>query len=80
MKNSNQDKRKGSWNRAKGNVKESVGKLVGNQKLEAEGNDDQLKGQVQSALGNAKDAVKSVIKKTGNVLENIAEKVKESAN
>jgi uncharacterized protein YjbJ (UPF0337 family) len=52
------DRIKGAANQAKGAVKEGVGKLVGDQKLQAEGKADKVTGKVQSAVGGAKDAVK----------------------
>jgi uncharacterized protein YjbJ (UPF0337 family) len=42
---------KGSTEQAKGKVKEVVGKVTGDNKLEGEGKADQLKGRVQNAVG-----------------------------
>jgi uncharacterized protein YjbJ (UPF0337 family) len=44
--------------RAKGKVKEVVGKLTGDSKLEGEGKADQFKGKVQNAVGGLKDALR----------------------
>ncbi|PZQ97747.1 MAG: CsbD family protein [Cereibacter sphaeroides] len=41
-----------------GKVKEAVGKVTGDQKLQAEGKADQVAGKVQNAYGGAKDALK----------------------
>ncbi|MBE7163016.1 MAG: CsbD family protein [Williamsia herbipolensis] len=43
----------------KGKVKETVGKAVGNEKLEAEGKADQGKANVKQAGEKIKDAFKS---------------------
>ena len=48
----------GAWDKTKGNVKEGVGKLTGDEKLQAEGKADQAKGEVKSTVGGAKDAVR----------------------
>lgn len=43
---------------AKGKVKETTGKSVGNEQLEAEGNIDQVKGNLKQAGEKVKDALK----------------------
>ncbi|MBZ5760631.1 MULTISPECIES: CsbD family protein [Rhizobium] len=55
---STSDKASGLANEAVGNVKQGVGKLVGNEKLQAEGKLQEIKGEGQQALGDAKDTVK----------------------
>ena len=52
------DKIKGMANEAAGNVKQAVGKAVGNERLEVEGAIQEKKGEAQQALGKAKDSVK----------------------
>ncbi len=42
-----------------GKIKEGVGKLVGDSKLQAEGKADQVAGKVKNAIGGIKDALKS---------------------
>jgi uncharacterized protein YjbJ (UPF0337 family) len=54
----NKDHVKGAANKAKGGVKDAVGGLTGDGKLQAEGKLDKAKGSVQNAVGNAKDTVK----------------------
>ena len=53
----------GSAKEVKGNVKQAVGKAVGDTKLEAEGKSDKVKGKVQNAVGGVKDAVREAVKK-----------------
>jgi uncharacterized protein YjbJ (UPF0337 family) len=48
----------GSAKVAKGNVKEAVGKAVGDTKLEARGKADKIEGKVQNAVGGIKDTFK----------------------
>ncbi len=57
------DKIQGMADKAAGTIKENVGKVVGNPKLEAEGELQKRKGDAENAVGKAKDAVKNVIDK-----------------
>ena len=52
------DRIKGSANQAKGAIKEAVGKVTGDAKLEAEGKSDKVAGKIQNAVGGVKDAVR----------------------
>ncbi len=49
------DKIKGYANEAVGNLKQGVGKLVGSEKMQAEGAVQELKGDAQKAVGTVKD-------------------------
>ena len=53
----------GALDQAKGSVKEAVGKVTGDNKLQAEGAADKLAGKAKSALGEAKDTVRDAFKK-----------------
>ncbi len=52
------DRIAGSAKQIKGAVKQAVGKVVGDSKLEADGKADQIEGKVQNALGGLRDALK----------------------
>jgi uncharacterized protein YjbJ (UPF0337 family) len=52
------DRIKGSANQAKGAIKEAVGKVTGDSKLEAEGKADKIGGKVQNAVGGFKDSLR----------------------
>jgi uncharacterized protein YjbJ (UPF0337 family) len=52
------DRIKGSAEQAKGVVKESVGKIFGDKKLETKGKADKAAGKVRNAVGGLKDAVR----------------------
>lgn len=52
------DRVEGSATHMGGKLKEGLGKLTGDSKLEAEGKGDQAKGKVQNAVGGIKDALK----------------------
>ncbi len=43
---------------AKGSVKESIGKSVGDAKLAAEGKSDKVGGKLENAIGGLKDSLK----------------------
>ena len=52
------DRIEGAAKSAKGSIKEAVGKVIGDGKLEAEGKADKVAGKVQNAVGGAKDAIR----------------------
>jgi len=54
MSNSTEDKIKGEATKLKGDVKEGIGKLVGNEKLQAEGKVDQAAGTIEKKVGDVK--------------------------
>ena len=54
MKSSSRDKMEGTGHKAKGIVKESIGKLTNNPKMEAEGTVEKIAGKVQHKIGEAK--------------------------
>ena len=53
----------GALDQAKGAIKEGVGKLTGDAKLEAEGKADKAAGKVENAVGGAKDAARDTLDK-----------------
>jgi len=57
------DRIAGSAKRVKGSVKESIGKITGNERTEAEGAAENAAGKVQGNVGKAKDAVRDIFKK-----------------
>lgn len=52
------DRVEGSWEQAKGKVKEVAGKATGDAKLEGEGKAQKAAGKVQNAVGGVKDALR----------------------
>ena len=56
------DRVEGAAKTAGGKVKESVGKLTGDQKTVAEGQAEQKVGKVQNAVGGLKDTVRDIQK------------------
>ena len=52
------DRIKGSAEQAKGSLKEKVGKLTGDTKLESEGKADKVSGKIKSTVGGIKDTLR----------------------
>jgi uncharacterized protein YjbJ (UPF0337 family) len=52
------DRIKGSAQQAKGKVKEVVGKVTGDAKLEGEGKADKAGGKIRNAIGGLKDTLR----------------------
>ncbi len=53
----------GAVDKAKGAIKEGIGKLTGDEKMKAEGKADKVAGKAESAVGGAKDAARDVLDK-----------------
>ena len=52
------DRIEGSAQQAKGKVKEVVGKVTGDAKLEGEGKADKAGGKIRNAIGGIKDTLR----------------------
>jgi uncharacterized protein YjbJ (UPF0337 family) len=52
------DRIEGAAEQTKGKVKEVVGKVTGDSKLEGEGKADQVAGKIQNAIGGIKDTLR----------------------
>ena len=52
------DRIAGAAKAVKGSVKEAIGKVVGDAKLQSDGKADKVEGKVQNAVGGLKDALK----------------------
>ncbi len=51
---------KGAAQKIEGSVKDAAGKLVGNEKLQAEGKADKVAGAAREGVGDVKDAGRNV--------------------
>ena len=51
---------KGTLEKAEGAIKDAAGKLVGNEKLQAEGKADKVDGAARQSVGDVKDAGRDV--------------------
>ena len=63
-----EDEIKGKGKQVKGAVKEELGKLTGDRKLEHSGTADRIKGDVQEGFGKAK-------RKIGEAVEDLGKKI-----
>jgi uncharacterized protein YjbJ (UPF0337 family) len=57
------DRIAGSAKVIKGSVKEAIGKVTGDAKLETEGKADKVEGKLQNAVGGVRDTVRDALKK-----------------
>jgi uncharacterized protein YjbJ (UPF0337 family) len=62
------DRIAGAAREIKGALKDAAGKIIGNEKLQAEGKADKLAGKVQNALGQVKDDVIEALKTSARVV------------
>jgi len=53
----NEDQAKGKWDNLKGRVKEAVGAVTGNKKLEAEGAAERVAGAAREKVGEAEKKI-----------------------
>jgi uncharacterized protein YjbJ (UPF0337 family) len=68
-----EDRAEGTWDKAKGKVKETAGEATGDGDMEREGRMDQAKGAGKRALGNVKDAAGKVKDDLGDAADNLSE-------
>jgi uncharacterized protein YjbJ (UPF0337 family) len=54
----NKDRIAGAAKEIKGSVKETIGKAVGDAKLQSDGKADKIEGKIQNAIGGLNDALK----------------------
>jgi uncharacterized protein YjbJ (UPF0337 family) len=57
------DRIEGAAKQVKGTIKEAIGKVTGDVKIEAEGVAEKAAGKLQSGVGEAKDAARDVLKR-----------------
>jgi len=57
------DRIAGTAKEVKGSVKQAVGKVIGDAKLQSDGKAEQTEGKIQNAIGGMKDTVRDMLKK-----------------
>ena len=62
----------------KGQAKEAVGSLTGNEDLEAEGKADRRAGEAKEKVGDAKDKIEEVIDTVKDKVEEVIDKTKDA--
>ena len=53
----------GAYDKTKGAVKDTIGKVTGNKEMQVEGKLDKFKGAARQVAGDVKDAAKAATKK-----------------
>ncbi len=74
----NEDHIEGTITEATGKVKDTVGGLTGDAKIQAEGKVDELTGQAQQTIGDAKDAAASIAAKAADTVSEAAARATET--
>ena len=62
----NRDEIEGKWDQAKGKTKETIGRALNDDELEAEGQVDDAGGQVKEGFGKARRKVGEAIEDVGD--------------
>ena len=57
------DRIAGTAKEIEGSVKEAVGKVIGDAKLQSDGKAERTAGKIQNAVGGMKDTVREIVKK-----------------
>ncbi|WP_230532315.1 CsbD family protein [Microvirga roseola] len=55
----NDDRTEGSMKHMKGRIKEGVGKMTGDSKMQSEGKMDKAEGKIQNTIGGMKDSLRN---------------------
>lgn len=64
----NRDEVEGKWDQAKGKTKETIGRAIDDEELEAEGGADRVKGNVKEGIGTARRKVGEAIEDVGDAI------------
>ena len=64
----NNDELEGKWDQAKGKTKETIGRALNDDDLEAEGRADDAGGQVKEGFGKAQRKVGEAIEDVGDAI------------
>lgn len=67
----NKDEVEGKWEQAKGAVKDKVGEVTGNERLEAEGEAERAEGQTQETWGSVKRNVSDAVDSVGDAISDV---------
>ena len=65
----NKDEMEGKFDKAKGSVKENVGRAINDREMESEGQADRAEGNVKEGFGKAR-------RKIGETIEDIGDSIK----
>ena len=65
----NRDEIEGKFERAKGSVKQGLGRMTGDEEMRSEGASDKLKGDVQEGWGDTKRKIGDTLKDMGDAVD-----------
>jgi len=71
----NNDELKGKFEKGKGTIKDKVGEMTGNDRLEAEGEAEHAKGETRETWGKFKRGVSNAVDSVGDAIKNTADDV-----
>ena len=71
----NKDEIKGKFEQGKGKIKDKVGELTGNRRLEAEGEAERAEGQARESWGKFKRGVSDAVDSVGDAIKGTADKI-----
>jgi uncharacterized protein YjbJ (UPF0337 family) len=71
----NSDEAEGKWEQAKGTAKDKAGELVGNDRLEAEGEAQRAGGEAQESWGKFKRGVSDAVDSVGEAISDAGKRV-----
>jgi len=71
----NNDEVEGKFDKVKGTVKDKVGEMTGNRRLEAEGEAEHAKGEAKENWGKFKRGVSNAVDSVGDAISNTADKI-----
>jgi uncharacterized protein YjbJ (UPF0337 family) len=71
----NNDEVEGKWEQAKGTVKDKVGEVTGNERLEAEGEADRVEGETQETWGKFKRGVSDAVDSVGDAISDAGKRL-----
>lgn len=65
----NSDEIEGKYEQAKGSIKDGLGRLTGDEEMQAEGKADKVKGDVQEGWGSAKRNIGEALEDVGDAIK-----------
>jgi len=71
----NKDEVKGKFEKGKGTIKDKLGEMTGNRRMEAEGEAEHAKGETRETWGKFKRGVSNTVDSVGDALKNAADDV-----
>jgi uncharacterized protein YjbJ (UPF0337 family) len=71
----NRDEVKGKFEQGKGKIKDKVGELTGDQRLETEGEAEHAKGETRESWGKFKRGVSNVVDSVGDAVKGTADDI-----